>query len=36
MDYDFRAIPRRLFGPDFSPPGYPAARWPFHRALEDQ
>ena len=33
MDFDFRAIPRRLFGPDFSPPGYLAARWLFLRAL---
>ena len=33
MDFDFRAIPGRLFGPDFSPPGYLAARWLFLRAL---
>src|ERR1700719_1816296 len=33
MDFDFRAIPRRLFGPDFTPPGYLAARWLFLRAL---
>ena len=33
MDFDFRAIPRRLFGPDFAPPGYLAARWLFLRAL---
>jgi lipase maturation factor 1 len=33
MDFDFRAIPRRLFGPDFSPPGYLGARWLFLRAL---
>jgi hypothetical protein len=33
MDLDFRAIPRRLFGPDTTPPGYLAARWLFLRAL---
>ena len=33
MGLDFRAIPGRLFGPDFSPPGYLAARWLFLRAL---
>src|SRR5580704_15315040 len=33
MDFDFRAIARRLFGPDFTPPGYLAARWLFLRAL---
>ena len=33
MDFDFQAIPRRLFGPDFAPPGYLAARWLFLRAL---
>jgi hypothetical protein len=33
MDLDFRAIPRRLFGPDFSSPGYLRARWLFLRAL---
>jgi lipase maturation factor 1 len=33
MDFDFRAIPRRLFGPDSTPPGYLAARWLFLRAL---
>src|ERR1700688_4526392 len=33
MDFDFRAIPGRLFGPDDSPPGYLAARWLFLRAL---
>ena len=33
MDFDFKAIPERLFGPDFSPPGYLAARWLFLRAL---
>ena len=33
MDFDFRAIPGRLFGPDFTPPGYLAARWLFLRAL---
>ena len=33
MDIDFRAIPQRLFAPDFTPPGYLAARWLFLRAL---
>src|SRR5258707_618331 len=33
MDFDFSAIPRRLFGPDSTPPGYLAARWLFLRAL---
>jgi lipase maturation factor 1 len=33
MDFDFRAIPRRLFGPDHAQPGYLAARWFFLRAL---
>jgi phage terminase large subunit-like protein len=33
MDFDFRAIPRRLFGPDFVPPGYLGARWLFLRTL---
>jgi hypothetical protein len=33
MDFDFTTIPRRLFGPDFTPPGYLAARWLFLRAL---
>src|SRR5579863_1505533 len=33
MDFDLRAIPRRLFGPDFTLPGYLAARWLFLRAL---
>src|ERR1700675_728270 len=33
MDLDFRAISRRLFGPDTTPPGYLAARWLFLRAL---
>src|SRR5260370_26686274 len=33
MVFDFRAIPRRLFGPDATPPGYLAARWVFLRAL---
>src|ERR1700687_5794670 len=33
MEFDFRAIPGRLFGPDFAPPGYLAARWLFLRAL---
>ena len=33
MDFEFREIPRRLFGPDFAPPGYLVARWLFVRAL---
>jgi hypothetical protein len=33
MDFDFTAIPQRLFGPNFKPPGYLAARWVFLRAL---
>ena len=33
MDFDFSAIPRCLFGPDSTPPGYLAARWLFLRAL---
>src|SRR5579864_2109909 len=33
MDFDSRAMPQRLFGPDFTPPGYLAARWLFLRAL---
>src|SRR5258707_3490141 len=33
MDFDFRAIPQRLFGPDSAPPGFLAARWLFLRAL---
>src|ERR1700691_4609705 len=33
MEFDFRAIPKRLFGPDFTLPGYLAARWLFLRAL---
>ncbi len=33
MEFDFRAMPGRLFGPDFTPPGYLAARWLFLRAL---
>lgn len=33
MEFDFKAIPGRLFGPDFSPPGYLFARWLFLRAL---
>ncbi len=33
MDLDFRAILRRLFGPDILLPGYLAARWLFLRAL---
>jgi lipase maturation factor 1 len=30
---DFKAIPGQLFGPNFSPPGFLAARWLFLRAL---
>ena len=33
MDFDFRAMPQRLFGPDAAPPGYLAARWLFLRTL---
>src|SRR5579864_1142884 len=33
MDFDFRAMPQRLFGPDAAPPGFLAARWLFLRAL---
>jgi len=33
MNFDFKAIPRRLFSPDFMPPGNLAARWLFVRAL---
>src|SRR5271156_5641176 len=33
MDFDFSAIPQRLFGPDFTPPGFLVARWLFLRAL---
>src|ERR1035437_1214084 len=33
MDFDFRTIPGRLFGPDSAPPGFLAARWLFLRAL---
>jgi lipase maturation factor 1 len=33
MDFDFRAIPQRLFGPDSTPAGFLAARWLFLRAL---
>ena len=36
MTFDFRAVLKflnRLFGPDFRPPGYLAARWLFLRAL---
>jgi hypothetical protein len=33
MNFDFRAIPQRLFSPDSAPPGYLAARWMFLRAL---
>jgi uncharacterized membrane protein YphA (DoxX/SURF4 family) len=33
MRFNFRTIPRFLFGPDRAPPGYLAARWLFLRAL---
>ena len=33
MDFDFRTIPARLFGPETWPPGHLAARWLFLRAL---
>src|ERR1700686_3082808 len=33
MDVDFRAILRRLFGPDLTSPGFLGARWLFLRAL---
>ena len=33
MDFEFREIPGRLFGPDFAPPGTLVARWLFLRAL---
>jgi lipase maturation factor len=33
VDFDFKAFLGRLFGPDFSPPGYLGARWLFLRAL---
>jgi lipase maturation factor len=33
MNFDFREFPRRLFAPDFTPPGYLRARWLFLRAL---
>jgi len=33
MDFDFRTIPQRLFGPDSLPPGFLASRWLFLRAL---
>src|SRR6202140_5242063 len=33
MNFDFRAIPQRLFGPDSTPAGFLAARWLFLRAL---
>src|SRR4029077_6131163 len=33
MDFDFRAIPRYLFGQDATPPGYLRARWLFLRAF---
>jgi hypothetical protein len=33
VDFDFRTMPGRLFGPDFAPPGYLKARWLFLRAL---
>jgi hypothetical protein len=33
VDLNFRALPRRLFGPDTSFPGYLIARWMFLRAI---
>src|SRR5580692_4862382 len=33
MNFDFRELPRRLFGPDFTSPGYLGARWLFLRTL---
>jgi hypothetical protein len=33
MNFDFRELPRRLFGPDFTSPDYLYARWLFLRAL---
>ena len=33
MNYDFSALPHRLFGPNTARPGYLAARWLFLRAL---
>src|SRR5271165_1573003 len=33
MNFDIGTIPRRMFGPDFTAPGYLAARWLFLRAL---
>src|SRR5476649_270547 len=33
MNFDFKAIPRGLFGANFAPPGFLAARWLFLRAL---
>ncbi len=33
MNWDFRTLPQRLFGPDHTQPGYLAARWLFLRAL---
>ena len=33
MDFDFSALPQRLFGPDRSLPGYLVSRWLFLRAL---
>src|SRR5579863_6333118 len=33
MTFDFKTVPDRLFGPDFTPPGFLAARWLFLRAL---
>lgn len=29
MNFDFKAIPQKLFAPDFTPPGFLAARWLF-------
>ncbi len=33
MNFDFKAIPQKLFAHDFTPPGFLAARWLFLRAL---
>jgi len=33
VDFDFTALPQRLFGPHAGPPGYLAARWIFLRGL---
>jgi hypothetical protein len=33
VDNDLSALPKRLFGPDTTPPAYLAARWLFLRGL---